>query len=144
MYLISACLIGENCKYNGGNNLNIKAKELYDKGLVIPICPEQMGGLSTPRIPSEIVGDKVIMRDGKDVSFEFELGAQKALKIALDNNCKYAILQARSPSCGSEYIYDGSFSNTLIKAQGKTAKLFHENGIKVLTIDQFLEGTYED
>ena len=123
MYLISACLIGDNCKYNGKNNLHKVANDLYSSGKAIPVCPEQLGGLSTPRLPSEIIGDSVVMTDGTNVTKEFDLGAEKTLKIALEHNVKYAILQARSPSCGSKQIYDGSFTGALIKGKGRTTEL---------------------
>lgn len=143
MYLISACLIGENCKYDGNNNFHKTAKALFDKGLAIPVCPEQLGGLPTPRLPSEIVGDETIMIDGRNVTKEYNLGAKKTLEIASSNNASIAILQARSPSCGSKYIYDGTFSGKLISGQGKTAELLEANGIRVITIDEFLESDYE-
>ncbi len=139
MYLISACLIGENCKYDGKNNFHEVAKDLFDKGLVIPVCPEQLGGMSTPRIPSEIVGDKVLSKEGLDVTNEFNLGAEKTLRIALENNAKYAILQVRSPSCGSKLVYDGSFTNKVIMGQGVTTKLLEKHGIKVITIEEYIE-----
>ena len=139
MYIISACLIGENCKYDGNNNFHEVAKDLFDKGLVIPVCPEQLGGMSTPRIPSEIVGNKVLSKEWLDVTNEFSLGAKKTLKIALENNVKYAILQAKSPSCGSKFIYDGTFSNKLIKGQGITTKLLEKHGIKVITVEEYIE-----
>ena len=143
-YLISGCLIGENCKYNGGNNLENIAKALFDKGLALSVCPEQLGGLSTPRIPAERIGDKVISENGIDVTKEYNKGAQKTLKVALENNIKIAILQARSPSCGSKQIYDGTFSGTLIDGEGKTAQLLKANGIKVITIDEYIRDYYEE
>ena len=143
-YLISGCLIGENCKYNGGNNLENIAKALFDKGLALSVCPEQLGGLSTPRIPAERIGDKVISENGIDVTKEYNKGAQITLKVALENNIKIAILQARSPSCGSKQIYDGTFSGTLVDGEGKTAQLLKANGIKVITIDEYIRDYYEE
>lgn len=137
MYLISACLNGENVKYDGKNNYHKLAKELNDKGLVIPVCPEVLGGMSTPRIPSEIVGNKVLSKTGKDVTHHFQKGAEVALKTALDNNVKIAILQARSPSCGSKQIYDGTFTGKLIEGKGVATTLLEANGIKVMTIEEF-------
>ncbi len=142
-YLISACLIGDNCKYDGFNNLHQVAKKLYDKGLAIPVCPEELGGLPTPRVPSEIVGEKVLSKDGEDVSVEFALGASKTLEIAKKNGIKIAILQARSPSCGSKKIYDGTFSGNLILGEGRTTSLLRANGIEVITIEDFINGEYE-
>jgi uncharacterized protein YbbK (DUF523 family) len=135
--LISECLCGVNCKYNGLNNYDPIAKKLLDDGKAIAVCPEVMGGLKTPRVPAEIVGDKVISKDGEDVTKEYIKGANIALKIALDNDVELAVLQARSPSCGSSYIYDGTYSNTLVKGEGVTTKLLREHGVKVMTIDEF-------
>lgn len=143
-YLISACLIGENVKYNGGNNLDNIAKLLYDKGLAFPICPEVLGGLSTPRTPAEIVEGHVIMKDGTDVTEEFNIGAKKSLDYALEKNIKIAILQARSPSCGSSFIYDGTHTGTLIKGEGKTTALLRKHGIKVITIEEYMRDYYEE
>ena len=131
--IVSACLLGENCKYNGKNNYCQKVVDLKGKYNLITICPEVDGGLPIPRIPSEIVNDKVINEAGIDVTNEYNLGAKKALDKALENNVKKAILKAKSPSCGCGYIYDGSFTHTLIKGDGVTTKLFKENNIKVLT-----------
>lgn len=143
-YLISACLLGDNVKYNGGNNLNNIAKLLYDKGLAFSICPEVLGGLKTPRVPAEIVNGKVIDKEGIDVTKEYEIGANKSLRYALENNIKIAILQARSPSCGSKQIYDGSHTGSLIKGQGKTTELLRKNGIEVITIDDYIRDYYEE
>lgn len=142
-YLISSCLIGDNCKYNGGNNLDNIAKLLYDKGLALSVCPEVLGGLSTPRVPAEIIGDKIISKEGIDVTKEYDLGAEITLKYALDNDIKIAILQARSPSCGSSQIYDGTHSGKLIKGEGNTTKLLRKHGIKVITIDEYIRDYYE-
>lgn len=143
-YLISACLIGENCKYNGGNNLDNIAKLLFDKGLAFSICPEVLGGLDTPRVPAEIVNDEVITKEGVNVTKEYELGAKKSLEYALKHNIKIAILQPRSPSCGSKQIYDGTYSGTLIKGEGKTTKLLREHGIKVITMEDYMRDYYEE
>ncbi len=143
-YLISACLIGENCKYNGGNNLDSVAKLLYDKGLAFSICPEVLGGLTIPRVAAEITDDKVITKDGIDVTNEYDLGAEESLKYALKHDIKIAILQARSPSCGSSYIYDGTHSGKLILGQGITSKLLRRHGIKVITIEEYMRDYYEE
>jgi len=144
MYLISACLIGENVKYDGLNNEHNVALELVKKGLVIPVCPEVLGGMSIPRVPSEIVLDKVVSKEGKDVTKYFQAGAQKTVEIAKQNNINIAILQARSPSCGSSQIYDGTFSGTLQDGQGVTTRLLEQNGIKVITIDEYIRDYYEN
>lgn len=129
--LISACLLGINCKYNGKNNYNSLIEKLKEKYILIPICPEQMGGLSTPRTPSEIKGDKVISSVGDDVTINFIAGANKALDIAKNDNISIAILKEGSPSCGSNYIYDGTFTKTKVDGMGITARLLKNNNIKI-------------
>ena len=129
--LISACLLGINCKYNGKNNYNSLIEKLKEKYILIPICPEQMGGLSTPRNPSEIKGDKVISSAGDDVTTNFIAGANKALDIAKKDNISIAILKEGSPSCGSNYIYDGTFTKTKVDEMGITARLLKNNNIKI-------------
>ena len=130
--LVSACLLGKNCKYNGGNNLNQSVLDFIEGHDVIGVCPEQLGGLSTPRLPAEIVDGVVTNKEGVCVDNEFRKGAQAALTIALENKAELAILQSRSPSCGVKEIYDGSFSGRKIKGQGVFAKLLTVHGIKVL------------
>ena len=134
--LISACLVGENCKYNGGNNLNPKIEKLLEKYELIPFCPEVEGGLPTPRHPSEIKGDRVIMDNGKDVTDNFDVGARKALMLCGFLKIKIVILKERSPSCGVHQIHDGSFSNKLIDGMGMTARLLKEKGIKIYSEDE--------
>lgn len=131
--LVSACLLGIDCKYSGGNNLNEKVLSYIADKEVIPICPEILGGLSTPRPPSEIIGEKVMNNENKDVTREYRKGAEEALKIAKLFNVKKALLKAKSPSCGCGKIYDGTFSSTLIDGDGITTRLFKENGIEVIT-----------
>lgn len=133
MILISACLCGCDCKYNGGNNADERCIEMLKSGNAIPVCPEQLGGLNTPRIPAEIVGDKVISKSGADVTKEFLKGANETLKLAKLLNIKKAILKEKSPSCGSRYIYDGSFKGKKIKGEGLTTKILRENGIEVIS-----------
>lgn len=140
MMIISACLCGCDCKYNGKNNKNESCVELLKRGKAVLVCPEQLGGMTTPRVPSEIIKNdgniSVISKEGKDVSKEFKKGAKEALKIAKLVDAKVAILKDGSPSCGSKYIYDGTFSGNKIKGEGITAKLFMENGIKVFSEDE--------
>lgn len=131
--LVSACLLGTNCKYNGLNNYIPNILEDLKNFIIIPICPEVDGGLNTPRIPSEVKGKKVFNKDGKDNTKYFEQGAQLALDKALKNDCHYAILKSKSPSCGYHNIYDGSFTNTLVNDSGITARLLEQNGIKIFT-----------
>ncbi len=134
MILISACLCGENCKYDGTNNINDKLKRLYDEGRASLICPEVMGGLSTPRNPSEIMPDgRVVMCDGTDVTKNFADGAKKALAIANDIKPDLIILKAKSPSCGVGKVYDGTFSKTLKDGNGICADLLIKNGYRVIT-----------
>lgn len=133
--LISACLLGVNCKYNGKNNLKEELlKDILEKYEVIPICPEVWGGLTTPRDPSEIVGDKVLSNKGKDVTENYKRGAIETLNLAKSLNITKAILRAKSPSCGNGKIYDGTFTSTLIDGDGVTTKLLKENGIEIIMV----------
>ena len=137
--LISSCLLGNNVKYNGKNNYNPLVEELKKYYELIPICPEVFGGLSIPRDPSEIKNDIVISINNKDVTKEFVLGANKSLDIAIKNNIKIAILKEGSPSCGKNYIHDGTFSKTKINGSGITARLFIKNNIKIYTENEIEE-----
>lgn len=136
MVLVSACLVGVNCKYNGGNNYNEKIMELVKNGEAILVCPEQLGGLTTPRNPSEISNGKVIMNNGHDVTSNFNRGAKEVLELAKRLNIKKAILKSKSPSCGHGLIYDGTFSGKKIIGNGITAQLLIDNGIEVITEDE--------
>lgn len=137
--LISACLLGENCKYDGTNNEVKDLKKLAKYYDLIPICPEMNGGLKVPRYKSEIKDDKVINEKGKDWSDFFFDGAYWAYCIAVQYNIKLAILKDKSPSCGVNQIYDGSFTGKLIDGQGITAKKLTSNGIKVINEKEALE-----
>ena len=137
--LVSACLLGKNCKYNGSNNLNQGVLGFIEGHEVIGVCPEQLGGLSTPRLPAEIVDGVVTNKEGVSVDNEFRKGAQEALAVALENKVDLAILQSRSPSCGVKEIYNGSFSGKKIKGQGVFAKLLSARGIKVLDAEDVAE-----
>lgn len=130
--MVSACLLGENCKYNGGNNFSEKIKQFCEGHTVIPVCPEVLGGLPIPRVPAEIVGGVVTNREGVVVDAQFRKGAELALEQALKNQVDLVILQSRSPSCGVKQIYDGSFSGTKIDGQGVFAALLLENHIPVM------------
>ena len=136
--LISACLAGINCKFNGENNLLDRGvlDEISKKYHLLFVCPEVFGGLSTPREPAEMKGGLVVTKTAKDVSENFKFGAEICLKIAKLNGCKKAILKARSPSCGSGQIYDGSFTKRLIFGDGVAAKLLKENEILVFSEDE--------
>ena len=131
-YMVSACLAGENCKYNGGNNRNEKILTLMKEHEVITVCPEVMGGLPTPRVPSEIKDGVVTAKDGRIVDEEFRKGAEKCLEIALREKPDCIILQPRSPSCGVKQHYDGSFSGTLERGPGVTAELLMRHGFCVV------------
>jgi uncharacterized protein YbbK (DUF523 family) len=134
--LVSACLLGVCCRYDGESKPNEKVIRLREKYVLVPICPEVDGGLPTPRIPSERVGDKVLMRDGRDVTDNYRLGAELALEKARTFACTAAILKARSPSCGKGKIYNGSFSGNLTDRDGVCAELLQKNGITVYTEDE--------
>ncbi len=129
--LVSACLLGENCKYNGGNNYSPDVERLRERFELVSVCPEQLGGLPTPRVPSERVGERVLTRDGQDVTEAFRQGAERTLDIARAEGALRAVLQVRSPSCGCGMIYDGTFSGTLVPGKGVAAELLEKNGIKV-------------
>ena len=134
--LISACLVGENVTYKGGNNFVLKTKELQEKYDLVLFCPEVEGGLKVPRKPSEIKGNQVIRIDGKDVTREYELGANKALML-----CKYlgitkAVLKEKSPACGTHLIHDGSFTDRKIPGMGICARKLAQAGIKVFSEDE--------
>lgn len=143
MIIVSACLAGINCKYNGGNNRIEKIEKMVAKGDAIPVCPEQLGGCQTPRPAVEISGGTgaglldrrcfAINKRGEDVSDKLIKGAQEVLKISQLAGAKSAVLKARSPSCGCGEIYDGTFSGKLIKGNGVTSELLTRNGIKVTT-----------
>jgi len=139
--LISACLVGINCKFNGENNLLNKdvLDEISKRYHLLFVCPEVYGGLSTPREPAEMNNGVVVCKfSGKDVSENFKNGAEICLKIAKLNGCKKAILKSKSPSCGSGQIYDGSFSKRLILGDGITVKLLKENEILVYSEDEIV------
>ena len=133
--LVSGCLLGENCKYNGGNNYSEKVAEYIKGHEVISVCPECLGGLPTPRVPAEIVNGVVTNREGQNVDAEFRKGAEIALEIAQKEQIDVAILQSRSPSCGVKQIYDGTFSGTRIDGQGVFARLLNENGFKMIDVE---------
>ena len=140
--LVSSCLVGTNCKYDGGNNKNEKLINYLKNKEVILVCPEQLGGLSTPRKPSEIVdrvSSKVAASDGTDVTEEYQKGAYETLKIANLYQVKKAILKSKSPSCGNTTIYDGTFTHTLTGGEGITTKLLRENGIEVINDDEYVK-----
>jgi len=133
MILVSACLAGSNCRYDGNSNVCEKVVELVKNGLAIPVCPEQLGGLSTPRTPAEIVNEKVITKSGEDVTENFKFGANETLRLAKLVGAKRAVLKQRSPSCGYGKIYDGTYSGNVIEGNGFTAQLLADHGLQILT-----------
>lgn len=130
--LVSACLLGENCKYSGGNNKCDDVIRLGEKHKLVPICPECFGGLPIPRVPSEIKNGRVYSKTGEDLTEAFHDGAEKALYVAEESGCQLAILKERSPSCGFGKIYDGSFTGKTIDGNGITAQLLYDHGITIL------------
>lgn len=148
MILVSACLLGVNCKYDGKNNYNKEIVDFLKGKAIVPVCPEQLGGLTTPRVAAEIQnGDgldvvenavKVLTKEGVDVSEAFIKGAEETLYIAKSMGINQAILKAKSPSCGSGKIYDGTFSGVLRSGDGVTTYILKKNGITVFTENDFL------
>lgn len=138
-YLVSACLLGVCCKYSGGGNYCPAVAALAGEARLVPVCPEQLGGLPTPRPPAECRQDRVVSRTGQDVTAEFQRGAAEALRLARLFGCTGAILKARSPSCGSGEIYDGTFSGTLCPGDGVTARLLKAGGLAVYTEESLPE-----
>jgi uncharacterized protein YbbK (DUF523 family) len=134
--LVSSCLLGTNCKWNGKNNAKEKVKQLGEHYTLVPFCSEVLGGMPTPRIPSERVGDKVLNQIGLDATKNFKNGAKKVLELAQINKCKYAVLKDHSPSCGVQQIYDGNFQRKLIPGKGVTTELLESHGIKCFTEDE--------
>ncbi|MFZ5967991.1 MAG: DUF523 domain-containing protein [Bacillota bacterium] len=151
MILVSACLAGIRCRYDGSDKLIQEIQNLVKEGKAVLVCPEQLGGLSTPREPAEIQGGdgsavlkgqaSVISKDGKDVTAGFIKGAEETLKIAQLYDIEYAVLKARSPSCGKDVIYNGSFSKEKRAGDGVAAALLIDHGIKIIDEDEFLETT---
>ena len=139
--LISACLLGDNVKYSGGNNLTPELITLLEKYNVdiVKVCPEYFAGLPIPRLPSEIKENKVFSNDGRDITEEFLDGAEKTYEVANREHADFAILKERSPSCGSSYIYDGSFSGKVIEGQGFTARKLNEENIIVFSEENLKE-----
>ncbi|MHC1761199.1 MAG: DUF523 domain-containing protein [Negativicutes bacterium] len=137
MILVSACLAGVECRYNGTAFPCDGMAELVSSGKAIVVCPEVLGGLVVPRLPAEIVGLRVRTTRGQDVTDAYQTGAATAFRIAVENGCKIAVLKARSPSCGSGRIYDGSFSGRLIDGDGLLASLLKQAGIAVYTEEEY-------
>ena len=140
--LISHCFLGENCKYNGGNNYNAELLNVLKNHELIPVCPECFGGLTIPRLPSEIKGGRVYAKDGEDVTDAFMSGAEQTLYIAKETNAPCAVLKENSPSCGFGKIYDGTFSGNKINGNGITAQLLFDNEIQIFGESQIKKLRY--
>lgn len=134
--LVSDCLLGNNCRYCADNCKNQAVLDLGKKYQIVGVCPEQVGGLSTPRPPAERVGDKIIAKTGVDVTDEYTKGAQIALQLAKDNQIAFAVLKSKSPSCGKGLIYDGTFTGGKVAGNGVTAELLMANGFAVYTEEE--------
>ena len=141
LILVSACLAGVECRYDGKHSEIDGIAQMVKAGKALPICPEVLGGLEIPRPCCEIVKegevDKVISKDGADVTAAFEIGAQKTLALAQLLEIDTAVLQSRSPSCGLGRVYDGTFSGRLVPGNGLTAELLVKNGIRVIRDNEF-------
>ncbi len=131
--LVSACLAGEPCRYDGSAAPHPAVLELVRQGRALAVCPEVLGGLPTPRESMELRAGRIVCRSGADVTTAFEAGARQALEVALAAGCAEAVLKARSPSCGCGQVYDGTFSGVLIPGDGVLAALLKQNGIAVRT-----------
>ena len=138
-YAVSKCLCGYNCKYNGGNNLKEFIKVLEQNNEIITICPEVLGGLPIPRIPFELKGNRAINKEGLDITDMVINGCVKALNIIKENGITKVILKENSPTCGVNYIYDGTFTHTKIKGMGLLTRMLKENNIKVISDVDFNE-----
>lgn len=136
--LVSACLAGCPCRYDGKSKPVPEIVRLVEEGKAIPFCPEVEGGLPTPRVPAEIQGDRVMTRDGRDVTEAYRSGAEKALDLMEKEGLSQAVLKAKSPSCGVGEVYDGSFTGKIVPGDGVTAQLLKAAGKRVLTEDTFL------
>ena len=134
--MVSACLLGENCKYSGGNNYSERVAAFIEGHTVISVCPEVLGGLSVPRVPAELVNGAAVTRDGRSVDREYRLGAERALEIARREQPDVIVLQSRSPSCGVRQIYDGTFTGTKIPGQGVFAALALREGFRVMDAEE--------
>ena len=144
MILISECLAGVPCRMDGKSKLIPEIKELADSGQAVCACPEVLGGLPTPREPSERCGNRVINRAGDDVTEAFQKGAEEALRIYREHNCTMAVLKSKSPSCGIGMIHNGLFDGGLVSGNGVCAQLFLDEGIEVITEQEYLRRNAEE
>ena len=137
--LVSACLLGTCCRYDGASKAHPLAERLAERHTLVPVCPEQLGGLPTPRPPAERRGDWVVTGDGADVTEQYRRGAEEALRLCRQLGCGAAVLKERSPSCGRGEIYDGTFSGRLAAGDGVTASLLLDSGVPVYGESQIAE-----
>ena len=133
--LVSACLLGENCKYNGGNNYSAAVAEFVKDKEIIPVCPELMAGLGCPRTPIEITNGVVVDRNGNNVDAAIRKAVAQALEMIRDEEIQCAILKSRSPTCGAHQVYDGTFSGTLIDGAGVFAQALKDAGYRVIDVE---------
>ena len=139
MFIVSKCLAGAPCRYDGKDNLVAEIKALVERGEAVAVCPEVLGGLPTPRTPSELQPDgRVLDKRGEDVTAQFTRGAERAMAICREYGCTCAILKARSPSCGKGVIYDGCFTGTRVPGSGVFAQMLLDTGISVMTEEEYL------
>ena len=129
--LISACLLGCRCRYDGASKPQPWLAALAERHELVPVCPEQMGGLATPRLPAERQGDRVVTKEGADVTAQYRRGAEEALRLCRLFHCQAALLKERSPSCGCGSVYDGTFTGVLTAGDGVTAELLRAEGVPV-------------
>lgn len=134
--LVSACLVGQACRYDGGSTPQPELVRLAQAGRVVPVCPEVLGGLSVPREPVELRAGKAVFRSGLDCTEAIQAGALRALALGLESGCRRAILKARSPSCGSGRVYDGTFSGRLVPGDGVLAALLKASGFEVVSEEE--------
>lgn len=137
--LISACLLGCRCRYDGASKTQPLAESLAKRHELVPVCPEQLGGLATPRLPAERRGDRVVTEAGADVTIQYRRGAEEALALCRMLGCDAAVLKERSPSCGHGQVYDGTFTGTLTAGDGVTAELLEQYGVPVYGESQIME-----
>lgn len=145
--LISMCLLGIDCRYDGGGNAVAGLDRLRGLCQLVPVCPEQLGGLPTPRTPSERLGNRVVTRDGGDVTSAFERGAEQVCRLVSQFGARYALLKARSPSCGTGEIYDGSFTGRKVAGDGVTAERLRAVGLRLFDetqIEQLIQALEGD
>ena len=137
--LVSACLAGQHCRWDGGTNLLPEIRDLVESGKAVTACPEVLGGLPTPRLPSECLGTRVVNNAGTEVTAQSCRGAEETLRICLANGCKLAVMKAKSPSCGKGIIHNGRFDGDLIAGNGVSAQLLMDHGIEVITEQEWME-----